>query len=149
MARGASSRSGPAPDPNALRRERDGGDWITLDPDGRKGEKAPIWPLTKASKRETELWDREWRRPQAVQWALNGQELEVALYVRALAGAEKPGAPVNLQTLVKQQQEVLGISLPGLARNRWRIGTPGIAVPARRVAAGEARKRFTVITGDG
>lgn len=149
MARGASSRSGPAPDPNALRRERDGGDWITLDPDGRKGKKPPAWPLTNATKRETALWAREWRRPQAVQWLVNGLELEVALYVRSLVAAEKPSSPVNLRTLVKQQQEALGISLPGLARNRWRIDTPTTPAPKRRISAGEARKRFTVITGAG
>jgi hypothetical protein len=68
------------------------------------------------------LWNREWKRPQAVEWERNGQEVEVALYVRSLVAAEKLDAPTNLRTLVKQQQEALGISLPGLARNRWRIG---------------------------
>lgn len=121
MRGGARARSGPAPDPQALRRDRDADSWVTLPAEGRKG-KPPAWPLSARSKRETTLWNREWKRPQAVEWERNGQEVEVALYVRSLVAAERLDAPTNLRTLVKQQQEALGISLPGLARNRWRIG---------------------------
>ena len=113
MRGGARARSGPAPDPDALRRERDGDSWITLPVEGRKG-KAPAWPLSAKSKRETTLWNREWKRPQAIEWERNGQEVEVALYVRSLAAAEKLDAPTNLRTLVTRQQEALGISLPSL-----------------------------------
>jgi hypothetical protein len=77
------------------------------------------------SKREGVLWCREWRRPQAVVWEWNGQEIEVAMYVRTLVAAEKPGAAHNMRNLVRQQQETLGISLTGLARNQWRIGPAG------------------------
>lgn len=144
---GARARSGPPPDPNALRRDRDGKDWVTL-PEGRDGE-PPAWPLTRASKRELALWVSEWRRPQAVMWERNGQELEVALYVRSLAAAERAKAPVNLRTLVKQQQEALGISLPGLARNRWRIEhvEPAQVGPVQRPVGASARDRFRVVTG--
>ena len=120
MRGGARARSGPAPDPNALRRDRDGESWTTLPAEGRKG-RAPKWPLTKASKRETEIWRREWKRPQAVVWQRNGQEIEVAMYVRNLVEAEKPDAPKGKRDLVRQGQEALGISLPGLHRNRWKI----------------------------
>ena len=75
MAKGASSRSGPAPDPNALRRDRDGETWLTLPAEGRKG-KAPAWPLSKATARESKLWTSEWKRPQALQWERNGQQLD-------------------------------------------------------------------------
>ena len=168
---GARARSGPAPDPNALRRDRDAGDWITLPVDGRDGP-APEWPLTGAAAhlavpigddeheaveaaaerwfaREMELWAREWRRPQAVVWERNGQELEVALYVRSLAAAERADAPVNLRTLVKQQQEALGISLPGMARNRWRIAHEVPAAAPARAPGRSARDRFKVVTGGG
>jgi hypothetical protein len=77
--------------------------------------------LEESSPRELGLWAREWRRPQAVMWERNGQDLEVALYVRAVVAAEKPDASVATRTLVRQQQEALGLSLPGLLRNRWRI----------------------------
>jgi hypothetical protein len=56
-------------------------------------------------------------------WETNGQAEEVALYVRSLAFAERRDAPVSARVLVRQQQEALGLSLPGLARQRWRIAT--------------------------
>lgn len=120
--RGSSSRSGPAPDPNALRRERkdDQAGWIHLPSVGRQGE-VPEWPLTKMTARERVLWEREWRRPQAVMWEANGQHMQVALYVRCLAEAERPKAATPLRTLVRQQEEILGISLAGLRINRWII----------------------------
>jgi hypothetical protein len=186
MKGGARARSGPPPDPQALRRDRDGKNWIVLPAAGRDGP-APEWPLTGATahilpltpswisqvedeeqkqrlldqieseasvlfSREVELWKREWRRPQAVEWERNGQELEVALYVRALVAAEAPDAKVTLRTLVKQQQEALGISLPGLARNNWKIGEVAPAAAAGRSTSAtksskSARDRFAVIDG--
>lgn len=130
MKGGARARSGPPPDPNALRRDRkDDAGWTTLPAEGRKG-RAPKWPLTKASARESELWRSEWKRPQAVEWKRNGQEIEVAMYIRNLVEAEVPGAAKGLRDLVRQGQEALGLSLPGLARNRWRIGEGGEAKAA-------------------
>jgi hypothetical protein len=123
---GARGRSGPAPDPGALRRDRDRGNWLILPAAGRPGD-PPVWPLVRATKRELGLWAREWTRPQAIQWERNGQELEVALYVRTLAEAEKRGTAAALRTLLRQQQEVLGLSLVGLNRNRWIIGPAGPA----------------------
>lgn len=132
---GARGHSGPARDPQALRRDRkDDAGWVLLPARGRDGE-APSWPLSRATKRELELWVSEWRRPQAVMWERNGQEVEVALYVRSLKLAEMPKAPVNSRTLVKQQQEALGISLPGLTRNGWRIDSQPVAAVERPVAA--------------
>lgn len=61
-------------------------------------------------------------------WEANGQELEVAMYVRSVVAAEKPKAPAAARTLVVRQQEALGISLPGLLRNRWIIAD--VAAPA-------------------
>lgn len=107
----------------------------------------PEWPLSKATKREAALWEREWRRPQALMWERNAQELEVALYVRSLVAAEKLKASVATRTLVRQQQEALGLSLPGLARNRWRIGDVAEKGPRRQKPKGGSRDRFTVVTG--
>src|SRR5690348_14984546 len=98
---GARTRSGPAPDPMALRRERDAGEWKVLPAEGREGA-TPDWPLTEQSDREAELWERLWRMPQAIMWERYGQEFEVALYVRRLGEAEEPGSSVTLSTLVRQ-----------------------------------------------
>lgn len=120
MAKGGSSRSGPPPDPNALRRERDGSGWVELPASGRPGE-VPEWPMSSPSGRELELWSAHWCKPQATMWEQSGLEFEVALYVRNLAMAEVPGSPANRSTLVKQLMEDLGLTEAGLARNRWRI----------------------------
>lgn len=126
---GARARSGPAPDPTALRRERDQGEWTILPGGGRDGQ-PPEWPLYGQSDREAELWERLWSKPQALMWERLGQELEVALHVRNLALVEMPGAPVNLGTLVRQQQDSLGLTTPGLRANRWRIDREESASPA-------------------
>lgn len=117
---GARTRSGPAPDPNALRRERDQGEWTTLPAEGRDGA-IPTWPLTSPVPREVELWERLWAMPQALMWERFGQELEVALYVRRFAEAERPKSPIILGTLVRQMADSLGLTTPGLRANRWRI----------------------------
>lgn len=124
---GARARSGPAPDPSALRRERVGdAEWTVLPAEGRQGD-VPVWPLEGQSAREAELWASEWCRPQALMWERNGAALEVALYVRRLAEAEQPEAPTNLGTLVKQMMESLGISHDGLAKRRWLIAADEVA----------------------
>lgn len=147
MAKGGHGASGPAPDPNALRRDRDAGSWVPLPAAGRDGD-TPEWPLDAQTSREQVLWEREWRRPQAVMWERNGQEAEVAMYVRSFALAEQLNATVASRTLVRQQQEALGLSVPGLNRNRWRIEDTAVA-PARRKSAvrGSARSRFKVVPG--
>lgn len=149
MKGGARGRSGPAPDPNALRRDRDKGEWTHLPAAGRDGP-TPEWPLTKATARELELWEREWRRPQALMWEANGQETEVALFVRSLATAEKPKAHTTVRTLVKQQMEALGLTLPGLRSNRWVIDDGDTAkqeLPATDPEGPSAKERFKLIAG--
>lgn len=132
-------RSGPPPDPNALRRDRDKAAWTHLPAAGRQGP-APAWPLSRPSKRELELWAGEWRRPQAVMWEANGQQIEVALYVRSLKDAERPRAGASIRNLVKQQQEYLGLSLPGLARNHWIIAAADDAPLRMKVVGGTSAK---------
>jgi hypothetical protein len=147
---GARARSGPAPDPNALRRDRDNGDWLDLPAAGREGD-PPDWPLSAATARELELWGGEWRRPQAIVWERNGQELEVAMYVRAVVDAESPRASVASRTLVRQLMDSLGLTVPGLLRNRWRIvdqaQAPAQAGQQRTGRRGSARERLKVVKG--
>jgi hypothetical protein len=150
MKGGARARSGPPPDPNALRRDAESdGEWTILPPEGRKGT-TPKWPLDGQTKREGILWRSEWKRPQAVEWERQHQELEVALYVRAVANAERGGAPVNAFTLVKQLMEALGISQPGMLRNRWKVGhVDGPAETTAGASTLSARDRFRVVNGAG
>lgn len=151
---GARTRSGPAPDPNALARERDAGEWVELPASGRT-EAAPMWPLTDATDREVELWKRLWAMPQAFMWARFSQEIEVALYVRRLGESERPRSPIILGTLVRQMADSLGLTTPGLRCNKWKIVTVGVvavnAGPGGEAGAPRAssRTRFTVVAGDG
>lgn len=146
MSRGQSSVSGRPPDPNALVRNRkDDPSWTTLPAAGRT-DPTPPWPLHRASSREYALWVQEWRRPQALMWERNQQENEVALYVRRLVEAERPGAPAQATVLVLRLQESLGISVPGQMRNRWRIedAAPTENGPKTGTVV-SARDRFTVV----
>jgi hypothetical protein len=150
---GARARSGPAPDPNALRRERDAGEWTILPQEGRQGA-TPEWPLPEQTIRESELWASLWRKPQALMWERYGQEFEVALYVRRYSEAEALESRVNLSTLVRQMADSLGLTTPGMRANRWRIAADEVA--ERRESAGKqpaakrsARDRFKVVPGDG
>jgi hypothetical protein len=154
---GARTVSGPAPDPDALRRNRpsDAAGWSTLPADGRAGA-PPEWPLIDVQPREWDLWCDLWSRPQAVMWERLDQRYEVAMFVRKLAEAEMPKASVELQKVVRQYLDSLGLSVQGMLRNRWRIATPeqdqadtdqatAPKVPARP----SARDRLTVVHGTG
>jgi hypothetical protein len=143
---GARARSGPAKDPNALRRERDKSEWRDLPKSGRTG-RVPAWPLTKATPRERTHWNRLWKMPQAIVWEEQQQHLQVAIYVRRLVESESRGSKVNLGTLVKQLGEDLGLSLTGMARHQWRIvedPQSAKAAPARKASA---RDRLRVVDG--
>lgn len=120
---GGNVRTGPAPDPNALRRDRKDDHWTVLPPEGRE-TLPPLWPLPGFTSREKELWVDVWRRPQAIMWEFLTIEYEVALYVRKLAEAELPGAATGKVSLVKQFADDLGLSVAGMLRNRWKIGEP-------------------------
>lgn len=158
--KGGHARSGPPPDPNALRRNRkDDETWVTLPAEGRQGD-PPEWPLSpKATKRQAALWEQLWAKPQAVQWEARGQELEVALYVRRLSEAEKPNASTSLTAEVRRMMEHLGLSGMGLRANRWRIAAtnapssygPGQGVQAQQqppASSDDVRARLTVVRED-
>ena len=117
---GARARSGPPPNPNSLKPNRDAADWLTLPAAGRDGD-APEWPLSLSSDAELARWAAIWCRPQAVEWLRLGLELEVAMYLRAVTVAEGADAKAADRTAVRQAQDALGLSIPGMLRNRWRI----------------------------
>lgn len=149
---GARTRSGPAPDPNALRRDRKSdGEWLLLPAAGRAGDPPPF-PLPNPAGRELEVWAREWQRPQAVAWERLGLVDQVAMYVRRRVAAEVADSPVNLGTLVRQLEDSLGISVPGMHSLRWRIAADEVAErrDAREpVKRSSSRDRLKVVTGDG
>ncbi|WP_146070213.1 hypothetical protein [Arthrobacter sp. GMC3] len=73
--------------------------------------------------REAELWEILWAQGQAPAWLLDSQEFAVALYVRLLTVVESSmgvkSAPLLAE--LRRQQEMLGLSTDGLAKNKWRF----------------------------
>lgn len=145
---GARARSGPAPDPNALRRDRkDDAGWVTLPAGGFSGP-VPVWPLGSASAVEADLWESLWRKPQGFMWAKLGLEFEVAAYVRAFLESVEPEASAGLKTAVLRMAAELGLSLPGMHSLRWKFSEDELAekrderVPGRQVSA---RDRFRAL----
>lgn len=149
---GARTQSGPAPDPNALRRDREG-EWTILPAEGRKGE-TPDWPLTDVQPREWDLWRGLWAKPQAVVWEQRGSHLEVALFARRLAEAEQRDASTSLGTLVRQMMDSLGLTTPGLRNNRWRIAADEVGEVRQqrsrpRTQRSSSRDRLKSVSGGG
>lgn len=152
---GARVRSGPPPDPNAIRRDRpsDAAGWRTL-PRLVPKKAPPKWPLVDPTDRELTFWAEQWRKPQSIVWRELGQELEVAFFVRKMCEAEMPRASVELRKSIRQDFDSLGLSVQGMLRNRWRIEPEAEKKPATRAAAPQERKtsrsRLTVVPdGDG
>jgi len=146
---GARGRSGPPADPTSFR--SNAGDWVML-PRSYDGP-VPAFPLDDPSPREEFWWARLWKAPQAGQWVALSLVDEVAFYCRYLAEAEAPAASSAVRTLVKQHQELLGISTAGMARLKWRLAQDEVAPKReeRKTAAakrsGSSRSRLKVVNG--
>ncbi|OUM44169.1 hypothetical protein FJV46_10635 [Arthrobacter agilis] len=170
---GARVNSGPAADPQALRRDRpaDKDSWTVLPSEGRKGN-APAWPLSKwrdqekakdpeerddagaraLDARELVVWRQIWKTPQAAQWEKLGWKHDVALYVRMLVGAEQGN--MKAASEARQWSDRLGLSQMAMLRNRWRIAADEVG--ARRTQQRPAtqrpkssRDRFRVVSSAG
>jgi hypothetical protein len=166
---GARVNSGPAPDPNALRRDRasDKDGW-TLLPAGGRTTPAPAWPLrtnvaqldadaadsrrevkADVDDREAQVWADAWRSPQAVAWERLGWLHDVALYVRFVVVAER--GDLKAAGEVRQWSDRLGLNPAAMLRNRWKIAPDELG--ARRDAtqvrpAGRPSARDRLKTAD-
>lgn len=142
---GSRRNSGPAPDPNALRRDRkDDAAWVVLPAGGFDGE-VPEFPLPRAVQFETffedgkkvtapdadatvsvweaelDLWSELWRKPQAAMWSKLDMHYEVAAYVRAFLESVRSEASAGLKTAVLRMAGEIGLSLPGMHSLRWKF----------------------------
>lgn len=146
---GQRGNAGRPLDPNSLAASRRGGadGFLLL---GEASGVVPDYPLEGGSERELFWWDRLWRRPQASQWLVLRLEDEVALYCRYMVEAEKPDAVSATRTLVKQYQELLGLSTAGLKRLMWAM-PDGVAAekPAAAKRKSSSRARLKVVGNDG
>ena len=147
MGRGGHAKSGPAPDPTALRRDRkDDGEWVELPSAGRDGA-PPQWPLADVFGAELDLWAKEWARPQAIMWERNGQELEVALYVRSITVSEGPKATAADRNVTQRKMTDLGLTVPGLRASRWKIVAEDAAAAKPAPRRSRAKTRLKVVDG--
>lgn len=88
-----------------------------------------MWPLPDQSEREVELWAIYWRKPQAIIWDRNNQELEVALHVRRIGEVESPESPTALGTLVRQQMDALLLTIPAMNAAHILISSTATSAP--------------------
>lgn len=147
---GARARSGPAPDPNALRRDRkdDKAEWTILPAEGRKGDPPP-WPLVGQTEREIEIWLRYWAKPQAIIWERDHLAEVVALFVRQFCEGEVPKASAENRKTVRMMFADLYLTPDSMARAKLRIEPAGIKPEAsRRPARSSSRSRLTVVSND-
>ncbi|MFF1633962.1 hypothetical protein [Leifsonia sp. NPDC058248] len=157
---------GPAPDPNALRRDRpsDKDGWTTLPSEGRRGA-APAWPLrswvdltahllnqedlsasdkklpigrdaVRADERESEIWAELWATPQSIVWERKRATHDVALYTRFVWAAE--GGDMKAAAEARQWSDRLGLNAKAMLSLRWKIATDEVA--AKRAPAAAAKK---------
>jgi hypothetical protein len=164
-------KQGVRPSADGTRGILSAGEWKVLPAEGRKGD-VPAWPLPAAGfmkeglwkvdpvrvRREAEVWADLWKTPQAMMWEEQGQHHEVALYVRTLCEAEVSHAPVTTRVEARRGMEALGLSVPGLLRNRWKIdpapiedddGTTPDGEPAKPTRLATARDRLRVVDPPG
>lgn len=137
---GARLRSGPAPDPNALRRDRDGKDWVKLPHEGRTGD-TPAWPeeIPEPSVAELAHWARLWKMPQALIWEADRVHDNVALYVRTFAECAATDGSVGRRTLLRQMGDALLLSIPALHAARYTIAPPVVDPDAEAREASKER----------
>lgn len=110
---------GPAPDPNARRRNARP-QWKKLPATGRQGD-PPEYPLGAMTKKLEGLWAELWASPQAVAWAEYGWTRVVARYAKLVLAAERPNAKAALLGEVRQLEDRLGLSPMAMKRLQWEL----------------------------
>lgn len=96
---------------------------------------------------ELELWAELWRKPQAAAWDSLGLKFQVAAYVRAYLESVKADAVSGLKTAVLRMEAELGLNVPGMRSNGWRIAegsTAEVPPAARRTSSGDWLKAVSV-----
>ena len=146
---GARVRSGPVPDPTSGRSEKRA--WTDLPASGRVGD-APEWPLTEPTPRERVLWDRWWRKPEALIWEKDGSADYVALTVRMFAEAEVERASAENRKTVRMMMADLYLTRDAKDRAGFRVVDDEVA--PKRAEKSEAKRpssrdRMKVVKGSG
>jgi hypothetical protein len=142
MARGTSSNSGPAPDPNSLRGAKRGS--ITLPSEGYDGDipENPLSAVGELARREGEWWAWAWRTPQAAAWIKESWRwVHVANWCRAQTISEGEETTAAERTALLRLAEEIGLTTSGLARNGWVIAKDQVSEKREESAAPKANTR--------
>jgi len=118
---GARPRSGPPPEFDALRRERDGKDWTKLPKECTRP--TPEWPLLAEDPTVAELayWNELWAMPQAHVWHADHAYMQVAAYCRNLLESLAHDAPNAKRVTQRQQADGLLLTVMSLHAARYVI----------------------------
>lgn len=94
---------------------------VKLPAQGRKGT-TPRWPLKGHTPKG---WVALWKKPQAIMWERNGDELLVARYLHLRNMVQQPESLKAIMPTVlgelRQMEDRLGLSPMALLRLRWEI----------------------------
>nr|WP_324130814.1 hypothetical protein [Aeromicrobium sp.] len=123
-------------------------------PSEGRAEPAPEWPLTEATPRELVLWERWWRKPEALLWESDGSVDYVALTVRMFAEAEVTKASAENRKTVRMMMADLYLTREAKDRARIRVAADETAekreqkqqAPPKRSSS---RDRMKVVSGGG
>lgn len=151
MTSGGHARSGPAKDPNALRRERDNFTLrqlprtpyagpvprfplppaivrIEMSEDGRRWKENNAEASKDRNEREAHLWAWAWTLPQAHVWAQDEWRwLDIAMWVRLQAVCEAVDAPASDRNSLHRFACKIGFGPDGLKENGWSIAADALA----------------------
>lgn len=175
MTSGGHARSGPAKDPNALRRERDNFTMRQLPRTPYAGP-VPRFPLPQVrllaeqfedkrswkeydaeasderNAREAEIWAWAWTLPQAHVWAEDAWRLlDIAMWVRTQAICESAEASAADKNSLHRFACKIGMGPDGLKENAWSIARDETAAKRQEAAPGasivSAKDRLKLAAG--
>lgn len=119
-------------------------------PSEGRTDPAPEWPLTEATPRELVLWERWWRKPEALIWESDGSIDYVALTVRMFAEAEVTKASAENRKTVRMMMADLYLTRDAKDRARIRVATDETAEHRESkepAPQSSARDRMKVVPG--
>lgn len=131
---GRRNRSGPTADENSTRSDERGYVLTALPAEGYTG-RVPAFPLPRLknaalAKRETAVWNRVWKTPQACAWSMAAESWRVpavAMYVRVLVRCEDPATPAALFAQMHRLADQIGLTTAGLAEMGWKVAPDELA----------------------
>jgi hypothetical protein len=131
---GKRNRSGPPADENSARSDGRGYVLSALPAEGYSG-RVPAFPLPRQksdvlARRETAVWKRVWKTPQACAWSMPSESWRipaVAMYVRVLVRCEDPATPAALFAQMHRLADQIGLTTAGLAEMGWKVAPDELA----------------------